>query len=75
MLLLHVMMVNGDKHTRLFWKHPAHFQEIKNIISISLFHHADTFHVTLACDDGKRTQAHKIILDASCSFSRNKEYH
>ena len=75
MLLLHAMMVNGLKHTILFWTHPAHFQEIKNIISILFFNHEDTFHVTLACDDGKRRQAHKIILEASRSFSRNKEYH
>ena len=70
MLLLHAMMVNEHKHTRLFWTHPAHFQEIKNIISIKFFHHADTFYVTLACDDGKLTQAHKIILDTTSSFLR-----
>ena len=70
MLLLHAMMVNEHKHTRLFWMHPAHFQEIKNIISIKFFHHADTFYVTLACDDGKLTQAHKIILDTTSLFLR-----
>ena len=71
MLLLHAMMVNEHKHTRLFWTHPAHFQEIKNIISIKFFHHSDTtFYVTLACDDGKLTQAHKIILDTTSLFLR-----
>ena len=72
MLLLHAMMVKELKHTRLFWTHPATFQEIKNTISIYFFYHAVTFHVNLAWDDGKHKHT-RLFWMHSAFLSKEKD--
>ena len=71
MLLLHVVIMNKLRHTKLFGKRLVHLWEIYFCISIKFFNYIVSFHATLTCGENEQTQAQKIMFKASSLSLRN----